>query len=605
MQLPRIRLTFTLSRGLWPQLRPWMRDGLLLLALLLALTSIDAPAGLARLWWSMPLALVAIALTLAGPEGRPWRMRHLAVALLIAFTLGARAWASIVGPVPLYGVREAMELGVVLVLSIALWQTAAGDGRRIMALWSVALAAGCGVESLIALLQDAEAEALAARSVVAASAGAGRIAMGLSALTGFILLALERRHIDLRHAPADARHDPATPMLRAAMLVVGLLLGVWFGRLPHRIAFEQELGTLAGRTALQDLWLQSLLIGWGRHALGPLSQVVAQPHAALFQAWNGVWGLLATGGLLGVGLMILVCVALIVRRKGAPAPSPVPPGATGTALLIGGLILGGGPLSGAVLLTFSGWSALSLARPRRRAETARGWDAGTILATGFAALGMLLLVFVLHMPVRSDRLLAASARSTRTLDERQYLLARAQALNPYNPEVPLKLASVLRDRMDVTPGWSESLYRAVMQAYERAQKLDPYEELYAMNQADFQLRCAREDEAIATIEAAIQRKPYDIELCLWLYLASRRLDRTQDAYRMLDRGLRIQPTNPMWWQEQYLIASAAGQTALAERSLSVALTADAENAQLIAEAWQRRRAAASTPEVHLPQRPGR
>jgi hypothetical protein len=573
-----------------------VRDGLLLTALAVALTTLDARTSLATLWSTLPMALLAAALTLSGPKSRPWRWRNTGTLGLLGMALGARAWASLIGPMPSQGLREAMDLGVILTLAAALWQMAAGTGRRATALWICALLVGWLAEWWVILHAKTEAgDALAAR-LAAGGSPAGRMTMGLGALLGLAMLAGSWLTRPRRHAGAHLKPPVGhSSSARVAALGLGMVVGYWLSRLPKGLSFEMELPLAAGRDALPYLWLQSLLIGWGRHALEPLGSVLAEPHAAAFHPWGGPWALLAMGGLLGVGLLLFLIATLLERRGGAAA----------IALLMGGLILGGGPLSGVVLLTFAGWTALALAPSGRRWWPGPRWMPRTIGATGIAAIALTLMTVLLGMPARGDRLLKRGMDGSRPWSERERLLAWAEGLNPCDPAIPMQRAATLRERMNRTPGWSESLYQAVIDAYRRAQRLNPYETLFPLTMAQFQMLCARRDAAIQTVEAALARQPYAADPCEWLFLTALRLDRAREAWRALDRGLKMRPMRPVWWLRQYELAKARDQRALAGRSLCIALTADPENARLAGETWGMFVGAETTPRpgVQLPDRP--
>jgi tetratricopeptide (TPR) repeat protein len=396
--------------------------------------------------------------------------------------------------------------------------------------------------------------------------------------------------------------------------------------MPGGLAYGQERALLTGRRALQELWLQSMLIGWGRQAVEPLVQALAMPRAALFYAWSGPWGLLAMGGLLGMGALATACVMLSVLRPARRRRRSAPNGAAPIALVVGGLILGGGPMSGATLLVFAGWAALALAAawrppkpPSAKLETRNSkfeiqassfaiespprWNASNLGATGTTMLALAAIAMLLAMPARGNRLMAKSQNPREPVADRIDALGRARSLNPFNPAIPMRLAAALREQMDQAPAWSESLYLSVIDAYGAAQRLNPYETTVPMARAQFQVTCKRPEAAMRSIEQAMARQPRAAELCDWMFLASMRLDREQDAWNALDRGLRMAPMSRVWWLRQYMLAGARGQRALADRSLCVALTAWPQDPQLVAEAWRLNQGkdGSTLPGVRLPE----
>jgi hypothetical protein len=594
------------SRGLWGRLRPhlrlWIRDGLLVCGLTIALTTLDQPTLTAMLWWSLPPAWLAIALTLAGPEGCRWRWRQTGVLLLFGAIFGSRAMLSLNGPLPAHGLREAMELAAIMTLAAALAMAGTADGRRAATLWIWAL--------LVGLLAELGGMLLAANAAGFAPApNEGAIGMmGLGAAAGVAILIASRERFLRPHLTRRVRRMGALS-IRAASLAAGFAIAYRLSRLPADAALDVALPLAAGRAALQNLWLQSVLVGWGGHGLRPLADTMAEPHAIAFAPWAGPWALSARGGLIGVGILMLVCLVLLLQRTrsprlgGADAESQ-PGGAASAALFMGGLILGGGPLSAVSLFCFAGWTALAWSlSPRRERDVKSEWSPSAIGASGIASIALTLVILLAAIPLRGDRLARRAMDPNLPLAQRERMLSRAEALNPFDPSIPYRLAGVLRERMSRTNGWSEALYLSVIDAYGRAQRLDPYETHYARTMANFQMLCERNDDAFATVHAALDRRPHAVDLCEWLFLTSLRLDRNQETYRALDRGARMEPMRPDWWLRQYDLANARGQNTLAGRSLSIAMTADLENFRVNREAWKHAAGtdAAPRPGVQFPR----
>jgi hypothetical protein len=610
-------------------LRHWARDGMLLGSMIVALGLLDARGAFGGLWLALPLGLGAMAAALAGAATPPWEWRQARALGLVGLVLGTRAVASLAGPLPGLGVREAMALGVILTVGAATWTVARADARRVVVLWSLAQLLGCLVEIALAFWSDQAAGKGMGARFIQASSSAGRLAEGLGGMLGTGMLALATggggapRRARAGAAATTAAAAPIRWSLRLAALAAGLAAGLWLSKMSWGLAGEQERALLTGRRALQELWLQSLLVGWGRHAVEPLAQMLAMPRAALFQAWSGPWGLLAMGGLLGVGAMAAACAMLLGLRPARRRRRGAPDGAACIALVVGGLILGGGPMSGATLLVFAGWATLALAAAWRppfskleirnsKFETQGSsfalespparWNVSNLAATGVAMLALAGIATLLAMPARGNRLLAKSQNPRDPVADRIDALSRARSLNPFNPTIPTRLAAVLREQMDQAPAWSESLYLSVIDAYAAAQRLSPYETTVPMTRAQFQVTCKRPEAAMRSIAQALASQPRAADLCDWMFLSSMRLDREQDAWNALERGLRMEPMSRVWWLRQYLLAGARGQRALADRSLCVALTTGLEDPRLVAEAWRlgQGKDASGLPGVRLP-----
>jgi tetratricopeptide (TPR) repeat protein len=570
--------------GRWNRLCPWLRDGLLLAALVIPAASLDTAASpesagdLGTLWCALPLAFLAMALTLLQPDGRPWRWPQAAALLLFGAICAARAWALLRGPLPATGLREAFDLAVALTVAAALWHTAGASPRRALILWTCALALGALVEWSLFLFAEGGSSPVA--RVVLTSG----VVIGAAILS--VALWSDRRGVgDLPRA--------AISLGRVAMLAAGIAAGCRLARIPPDAPQALALELAAGRAVFPDLWLQSLLGGWGRHALPTLTEIAAEPHNAALLAWSGPWMLPATQGLLGIALLGWIALALIGRRgrSARHGQRRTPAGVAAAALLTAGLIAGGGPLSSIAWFALAGWTALAWAPapgspPARGRDAESRWSPSAIGATGIVAIALFVLTLALAMPVRGDRLAARGADKQRPLAERERLLSRAEGLNPFNPAIPMRLASVLRERMNTTTPWSESLYLSVIGAYRRAQRLDPTQTSYPLTTAKFQMLCERRDDAFETVEAALDRRPHAAELLDWLYATTLRLDRPREAFQTLERGARMEPMRADWWARQYRLAEARGQSTLAARSLGRALTANPNDPQWVVESWR-------------------
>jgi hypothetical protein len=111
------------------------RDALLFLALTLAVVSLDTPQASWMLWWPMPLALAACTMTFMLHGASPVRWRHMVNLGLFALPLAARVWLASESPIRHAAVIEARELGVILLLGVAIWFIAScHPGRALVTL---------------------------------------------------------------------------------------------------------------------------------------------------------------------------------------------------------------------------------------------------------------------------------------------------------------------------------------------------------------------------------------------------------------------------------------------------------------------------------------
>ena len=129
--------------------------------------------------------------------------------------------------------------------------------------------------------------------------------------------------------------------------------------------------------------------------------------------------------------------------------------------------------------------------------------------------------------------------------------------------------------------WSESSYLRVVHLYRQAEQLDPYETLYPLRLAIFQLECDRSKDAVRTTRQALERRPNSLDLLNWYYLTATRLNLDAEARLALERGLLTAPMDNRWWLRRYRLARRQGEGPQARAALAVALTANLEDPSLI------------------------
>jgi len=337
--------------------------------------------------------------------------------------------------------------------------------------------------------------------------------------------------------------------------------------------------------------------------------------------WPGVassWGI---SGLIGIALMALMTLGLGLRasrRGGSGLFIGQSPWLPIQALL--GLAVMGGPNSSIPALLAGGWMALAVAgRPNGAAHLApRGERAAPgeprpawpSLLVAVAALG--LLAGLIPLTARPVAARGALARLKRPEDFRRPdlgpLLYRAEARDPWNPDVYRKRAHWLRERLAQAQAWDETLFQRIAATYEAALERDPYNIVTALELARILDVAGRVDGAIETAQRASRHNPASPELLHWLYLYSTRHGRLAVAAETIERGLALQPDAGLWWERRYRFEQAAGRGPMAGRSLHIALTAAMSDPSLdlpdVVQAAFERRAAQGDSEAPAPPPPG-
>lgn len=588
--------------------KPWFyllaRDALLFLAFSLAILALDNPVALWKLWWPLPLALAASALTLLLNGASPVRWRYLLNFGLFALPLAVRAWFSLQGTLPAVGLREVQELSLILSLGVALWLVASCHPGHALGAWLAAIgvgavASGMFVDRETGFFRLLTLATLAWGVVTASGLGLARLVGG----DGRPKDAASRR-FNLKRVLID--------FLCLLSLGVGLAAGWEMTRRQLDASLRTALAIQAGLVAQRALWLQSLIFGWGGRVLEHLIPVVSEPVRAITPPWGGFTGALARGGLAGIGVLLVWCVALNRQvRRASPTPwarvlSLI---AAMAAFFMLGLLALGAPRPRLALFILAGWLALALIKPLRHAPPARGRHAppGPGAAV-FACALLAVLAGVLALPLYGQLLTAAAqAQASRTelanavkagggknIDlqairlggewVRQQLL-NARDFNPFDPAIPVGLAMSYRKQMGPEDAGDEVNYLKVVRFYEDARKLDPYDTSIPLALANFQNQFDRQEEAFKTVSDALVCRPHSQELLDWVFGTALRLNQNALADRMLAQALALNPMSTTWWLGQYKLARRIGQGPLAAQALAVALTGAPASPDLVELTW--------------------
>lgn len=591
---PKIATTKAIARR---RIAYWARDAALLLALALCALTMDTDLAPMRLWWPMPLAFISGALTLFLP-GRPilrWR-HHLWLGLLILAPAG-RGMLSLRGPLPAAGMRELEGLMSIAMVASALWLMAAARPDRAFGIWTIALALGAIASAWIAPKDQLLSDPAFAIGAIGAFMG----------LIGWLRLTAFRRWLNwsggmrvtsrrtMRIRREEFLGAAGRLWLRAFSLAIGCLLGWRLVQLQQPRAIEKALQMAEGLRQQEILWTHSMLLGWGRGTLEQLMEAFAQPRPIVAAPWGGVSYLLATGGLIGLGLLLILLVYMMLWPRGrwGIETEPLAPAAAHWGvmplLLTGGMLLTGGPRSEMVVLALAGWLALALVKARiDPARDQRGLPVSHIAGGAMLALTAAVLIVSLARPARGTSILLHTSQLKMSPEEYRAKLERAAELNPHEPGIRKALAESWRRSMTETPGWRESYYLNVVRLYNEAAALDPYDVNIPLGLAEF-LRLA-ERPTIETLEDALDRMPKNTDLIKRLLIEAEREKEPDLAYQMLDRGLMVEPSNPWWWLREARSAHELGQLPQAQRALAIALTGalnldHEQRAECVRAAW--------------------
>ncbi|MEN6625856.1 MAG: hypothetical protein ABFD69_06470 [Candidatus Sumerlaeia bacterium] len=581
----------------------WVRDAALLLALALCVLSMDSDQAPWRLWWPMPLAFLSGAMTLLMP-GRPilrWR-HHLWLGVLILLPL-CRGLLSLHGPLPAAGLREMQGLMSIALVASALWLVAAVRPDRAFGIWTIAMWIGVVSAAKVA----PAGEAMTAPALVVAVVGALMGSVGWLRLVAFRkwlegtggMRLTSRRTLRIRREEFVGAAGRLT--LRTVSLAAGCVVGWRLIEAQQPRAIDAALRMAEGMRQQELLWTRSLLLGWGHGTLERLMEAFARPMAIDPPPWGGVNYLLATGGLAGLALLLVLLVYMMLWPRGrwGIETEPLAPAAAHWGvmplLMTGGMLLMGGPRSEMAVLALAGWLALTLVKARIDPARGQALPMSHIAGGALIALTAGVLIFSLAMPTWGTSILLRTNIDAMAPESYRARLDRAARLNEHDPRIRMMLARSWRQTMTNTPGWSESNFLRVVGLYNTAAGLDPYDTLIPMRLAEFLVAADR--PAIAEIEVALDRMPKDPALIRLLLAEANREKRPDLAYQMVRRGLMVQPAEPAWWLEQAQMAEELGQIPLAQRSLAIALTGglDDPRGTYIRAAWVARKGVPAVP----------
>lgn len=557
----------------------WARDAVLLLALALCVLGMDTKNWPLLLWSPMPLAFIAGVLTLILPD-RPilrWR-HHLWLGLLILMP-AARGMLSLHGPLPAEGLRELEGLMSIATVASALWLMAAARPDRAFGIWTIALAIGAVTAAWIAPKERLITDPAFAITAVGAFMG----------LIGWLRLTAFRRwliwsggmRLTARRTMRIRREEflgaAGRLGLRTFSLAVGCVIGWRLVQLQQPPAIEKALRMAEGLRQQEILWTHSMLLGWGHGTLEKLMEAFALPQPIAVAPWGGVSYLLATGGLIGLGLLLILLIYMMLWPRGrwGIETEPLAPAAAHWGvmplLMTGGMLLAGGPRSEMVVLALAGWLALALVKARiDPARDQGGLPVSHIAGGAMLALTAAVLIVSLARPAWGTSILFHANQLGMSPEDYRARLERAAELNPHEPEIRKALAISWRRTMTETPGWRESYYLNVVRLYGEAAALDPYDDSIPLELAEF-LRLA-ERPSIETLEDALDRMPRNTVLIKRLWIEAEREKEPDLAYQMLDRGLMAEPSDPWWWLQEARSAMELGQVPQAQRALDIALT---------------------------------
>lgn len=578
---PETKITPRIDQGLTSRKRIALhvRDASLLLALALCTLSMDNDLAPMRLWLAMPLAYISGVLTLFLP-GRPilrWR-HHLWLGLLI-LAPATRGMLSLRGPLPAAGMREIEGLMSIAMAASALWLLAAARPDRAFGVWTIALVIGAFASALIA----PKGQVLTDPAFLITALGAFMGAIGWLRLTAFRkwltwsggMRVSGRRTIRIRRE--EFLGAAGRLWLRAFSLAIGCVIGWRLVQLQQPAAIERALQMAEGLRQQEILWTHSMLFGWGHGTLEQLMEAFAQPKAIEPSPWGGVSYLLATGGLVGFGLLMIMLIYMMLWPRGrwGIETEPLAPAAAHWGvmplLMTGGMLLSGGPRSEIVVLAIAGWLALALVKARIDPGRPEGGLPVSHVAGGTVlALTAAVLIVSLARPAWGSSILIRTSMAAMSPEDYRARLERAAELNRHEPAIRKALAQSWRQTMTATPGWRESYYLNVVRLYQEAAALDPYDVSIPMELAEFLRRAER--PAFETLEDALNRMPKNPVLIKRI-LFEAELEKEPDlAYQMLRRGMMVEPDDPWWWLQDARSALELGQLPKAQRSLDIALT---------------------------------
>lgn len=542
-----------------------------------------AGASIWTKWIPLPIALVLLGAGLLRKTNWVHQPRVLAVMIGVAAIVAMRLWVALKAPLTDVALREVTDLFFAGLVCLTIWVTARSRPGLTLAVWVAALfvmlLARAGLWSIHFIFTP------------------DLLPVVLSLVWSFVVLGGMSGRAAAAALPEDEQQDrrfgrwriPEVFMTIVPAHVTALLLGGFLAVLCLLYTRVPEAGGgVAGSEAVHLLWTKSVAFGWGRAPLLRLARVMAEPMPLDMPIWMSTTGFLASYGI--VGFAVLAFGSLLVLRmalgKMHDLRLSLASGPQMSLLAVQALIamtLVGGPNSSIPPLLCGGWLGFAfagrtrmeeqLAPPvllpafRRRRFIAGAFSAAVVLLIG--ALGTLGAM----APVLSRAVLASLSKVPLydpAFRSRAFL---AMDLNPWSPRAQLAMAAYLREQLDLSLNWDESLYQRIVSTYDHAMRLDPYDPLIALRRADVQLKAKRLDDAFATVLRSLEYNPSSPELISWTYLTASASESTNVAMAAVEQTLRISPAASRWWRERYRLDQKAGRGAQATTALNIALTA--------------------------------
>ncbi len=506
-------------------------------------------------WWAMFLAYAAIlALTLA-KEG--WANRGRLTLALVFVLVITRVQLGIAEESPLayLSLRESGDLFGYLLIAVALWRY----GRTYPAGAALIFALSLG-GILLGRWGIGEDRSLLRPDLFPL----------LYSLPLAISAAIDAR-TNLRGSGAGPRPEP-----RPGFHYLGLLVGGVMGGILQHIESYRE-GASQAFDALGGLWSQSVIAGLGFGPLMRMVRVYTEPLVIAEPRWMGWTGMLATGGV--ALLLVLVFVSALLTWREIHARVEHRAAALGSQFSIG-LIIAGGPNSMLPLLLLFAWTGLALSVPplidarERRAVIRPGrYDYARRAAFAIVLLFLAGDVLGFRKPFAASVILNEISNEQGETPETLHALEKAARLNPESPLPSLIHAAWKREVLGQSSRWDEALFRKICRDYEKAMALDPYEPTIPLRLAEVQGIAKRTDAALQTMAEALQRTPGSLELMSWVYFHATSHNRMDSAKAMIDRRLMLEPEALHWWRDRFQFEQDAGRGSRARVALNVALTA--------------------------------
>lgn len=564
----------------------WLLGALLFLAAATTAISADDPTANWTVWLPAFFACVAIWIGLFDPDAEyPAGVALFAVLVGSVCTL-SRLWVGLRGPLPYEGVRDALRLFACLTTGMAFWVVATRRPRLAFAAWIAAL-----VVAFLARLPLPGGNPLFRPD---------ELPLLLSILWAVVTLGGE---LARRARPPAGR--PRSPALRswiagqAHVLAFAAGGGVaWFclARVDRLAALDGGLA-MVGRQSVELLWTKSILFGWGGSALERMAKVFAEPAAATFPGWLGWTGTAAAYGILSfvgaVALALLVARSALRRvRAGARMDEPGQLSLLAAQALLVAIFFGG-PNSSVPFALFCVWLGLGCASPPGSSGSVAGltlWRGALGVPTALAVLSGCIVGFG---PTWARSYAAGLTLEDYQDADRAWKLSRrldlARTLSPWDPKIEEADGIRLREELQrgLAYGWNEPLYRRIVEAYRRAEALDPYDAGVTLQLAKTQRTAERPDDAAETIRRALRANPGAESLMEWLYIYARDRKDERLAVEVADLALRVRPHSPRWWRRRHDLDHDAGRGPEAGSALRVALTADPDDKRLVRASRER------------------